>query len=127
MIYITSLCFAKIAILFFYLSLFFPMPWFKIAVWASIILTSMYNITFVFALAFQCVPMYGAWTAWDGTFKGKCIDLNLMWWLAAALNIAFDLGIMSLPFWPLRKLQMNMKKKIQIGMMFGVGFLSGPL
>jgi hypothetical protein len=125
MIYISSLCFAKIAILFFYLGLF-PLRWFQIAAYTAITLTAMYNITFVFALVFQCVPVHGAWTAWDGTFRGKCIDLNLMWWLAAALNIAFDIAVMGLPFWPLWKLQMSMKKKIQVGLMFSVGFLYGP-
>jgi hypothetical protein len=111
----------------FFGGLFFPMKWFQIAVWISVTVMAMYNVAFVVVLAFQCVPVPGAWTAWDGTFKGKCINLNLVWWLAAGLNIAFDLGIMSLPFWPLRKLQMSLKKKIQIGLMLGVGFLSGPL
>lgn len=92
----------------------------------SITATALYNVTFVIALALQCVPVPGAWTAWEGTFKGTCMDLKVMWWVAAALNIAFDFGIMSLPFWPLRKLQMSLKIKIQIGLMLGVGFLSGP-
>jgi hypothetical protein len=49
--------------------------------------------------------------------------VNHLWWVAAGLNIGFDVGIMGLPFWPLRSLQMNLKKKLQVGMMFGVGFL----
>jgi hypothetical protein len=102
------------------------MQWFQIAVWISVMVMVMYNVAIGVALAFQCLPVPGAWTAWDGTFKGKCINLNLLWWLAAAVNIAFDLGVMSLPFWPLRKLQMSLKKKIQIGLMLGVGFLSEP-
>jgi len=122
MIYITSLCFAKLAILFFYLTLF-PLKWFRFAVYTFITLTAMYNLTFVFALAFQCVPASGAWTSWDGTFTGHCINVNHLWWVAAGLNIGFDVGIMGLPFWPLRSLQMNLKKKLQVGMMFGVGFL----
>lgn len=122
MLYVTALSCAKEAILLFYLALF-PLKGFRIAVYIFVALTAVYNITFVFALAFQCIPVSGAWTSWDGTFKGHCINTNLLWWVAAALNIAFDIGIMTLPFFPLRNLQLNSKKKLQVGLMFGTGFL----
>ncbi|KIM93800.1 hypothetical protein OIDMADRAFT_65044, partial [Oidiodendron maius Zn] len=121
-LYITCICLTKIAILLYFARVFSPILWFRIAVRVSITTTTLYNITFVIALALQCVPVTGAWTAWDGTFRGTFIDLKVMWWVAAALNIAFDFGIMSLPFWPLRELQMSLKIKIQIGLMLGVGF-----
>ncbi|KAJ4185738.1 hypothetical protein NW755_008189 [Fusarium falciforme] len=43
-------------------------------------------------------------------------------WMAAILNIVLDVATLCLPLWELYKLSLSRKKKIQIMLMFSVGF-----
>jgi hypothetical protein len=121
MIYVTALSLTKISILFFYLKVF-PGRGFRYCVYALIALNLSYAIVFDLLLAFQCHPIQGAWRSWDGTFEAKCISINILGWTAAAINILLDLAVIALPLPELFRLSMSMKKKVQIVMMFAVGF-----
>lgn len=48
-------------------------------------------IAFVTASVFQCYPIYGAWTFWDGSFRGHCNNIHLTSWLQAGFNIALGM------------------------------------
>ena len=39
------------------------------------------------------------------------------------MQIAMDISIISLPIWPLIHVSVNIKRKIQMILMFGTGFL----
>ncbi|OIW22621.1 hypothetical protein CONLIGDRAFT_606681 [Coniochaeta ligniaria NRRL 30616] len=121
MVYVTSLSLTKVSILFFYLKVF-PGRGFRYCVYTLIALNVCYAIVFDLLLAFQCNPIPGAWRSWDGTFEAKCISINLLGWSAAAINIVLDLAVITLPLPELFRLSMSLKKKIQIIMMFAVGF-----
>jgi hypothetical protein len=82
-----------------------------------------YNVSFVVALLVSYIPLSGAWTAWDGEFTGRHINIDLMWYVAASLNITFDLGIILLPIWQLRHLRMSFSKKVRASLMFLGGTL----
>lgn len=47
--------------------------------------------------------------------------------MAAILNIVLDVATLCLPLWELYKLSLSRKKKIQIMLMFSVGFLYAPI
>ncbi|RDW60685.1 hypothetical protein BP6252_12068 [Coleophoma cylindrospora] len=81
-----------------------------------------YGFVFVGISVFQCQPIAGAWEQWDGTWEGTCNNINLQGWASAVINIIFDVITLSLPLVPLWKLNMALRKKIQVMIMFSVGF-----
>ncbi|KAH8904863.1 hypothetical protein BR93DRAFT_938950 [Coniochaeta sp. PMI_546] len=121
MVYVTALSLTKVSILFFYLKVF-PGRGFRYCVYTLIGLNVCYAVVFDLLLAFQCNPIAGAWLSWDGTYHAKCISINLLGWSAAAINIVLDLAVITLPLPELFRLSMSLRKKIQIIMMFAVGF-----
>lgn len=122
MLYLGALPVTKISILLFYLKIF-PRREIRIATYVMIGLNVAYFIVFELISIFQCRPIDGAWRAWDGEYQAKCNNINIQGWAAAVFNILLDLGTMILPLGELYKLSMSMKKKIQIMLMFSVGFL----
>jgi hypothetical protein len=122
LLYITILPLTKISILFFYLRAFSNKT-FRMLVYIVIALNVGYWITFILISVFQCSPIEGAWTRWDGTFKGKCQNINLQGWMSAAITIFLDLATLILPLPLLAKLALSRRKKVQLFLMFSVGFL----
>ncbi|KAI1137786.1 hypothetical protein F5Y05DRAFT_62075 [Hypoxylon sp. FL0543] len=120
-IYISALALTKVSILFFYLKVF-PKRSFRICTWILIGINVTYMITYDLLLIFQCNPIYGAWTFWDGEFKGQCISINVLGWSAAAINIALDVAVIVLPLPELFRLSLSLRKRLQIIAMFAVGF-----
>ncbi|KAI0889296.1 uncharacterized protein GGS22DRAFT_69641 [Annulohypoxylon maeteangense] len=121
LLYITALALTKISILFFYLKVF-PKRSFRICAWALITCNLVYALTYDFLLIFQCNPISGAWTFWDGETESKCISINILGWSAAAINIALDLAVIVLPLPALFGLSLSLRKRLQIIAMFAVGF-----
>ncbi|RSL96757.1 hypothetical protein CEP52_011303 [Fusarium oligoseptatum] len=74
-------------------------------------------------MIFQCTPIPFFWFGWAGEMTGKCIDINLFSWIRAAIEIAIDVAILSLPLPSVVKLQMSWKKKAQVLLMFALGFV----
>ncbi|KAF2967011.1 hypothetical protein GQX73_g6568 [Xylaria multiplex] len=120
-LYQTGLPLTRISILCFYLKVF-PQERIRWASYALIALNSADAIAFVLATIFQCSPIYGAWTFWDGTFTGRCNNLHLQSWIQAGINIALDLMVIILPLPYLAKLSTSTGRKIRIIIMFGLGF-----
>ncbi|KAH8199303.1 hypothetical protein TruAng_006539 [Truncatella angustata] len=121
MLYITALALTKVSILFFYLKVF-PKRSFRISAYVLIALNICYALGYDLVLTFQCSPIDGAWLSWDGEYNAKCVSINILGWSAAAINIALDLATIILPLPELFQLSMSWKKKVQILLMFMVGF-----
>ncbi|KAF6829345.1 CFEM domain-containing protein [Colletotrichum plurivorum] len=121
LLYLGALPVTKISILLFYLKIF-PRREIRIATWVLIGLNVAYFIVFELISIFQCTPIDGAWRAWDKEYPAKCNNINIQGWAAAGVNIALDLATLILPLTELYKLSMSMKKKVQIILMFSVGF-----
>lgn len=90
---------------------------------ALIVVVVCFGIANTFTMIFQCTPVPFFWNNWTGETTGTCIDINLFSWIRAAIEIAIDISILSLPLPSLFKLQMNWKKKTQVLIMFGLGFV----
>ncbi|KPM41712.1 hypothetical protein AK830_g4838 [Neonectria ditissima] len=121
LLYLGALPVTKISILLLYLRIF-PRRGFRIACWVLIGLNAAYFIAFELVSIFQCSPIEGAWKAWDKEFPAKCNNINLQGWAAAVLNIVLDVATLILPLVELIKLSLSLRKKIQIILMFSVGF-----
>ncbi|KAI1839353.1 hypothetical protein JX266_014436, partial [Neoarthrinium moseri] len=72
---------------------------------------------------FQCTPIPGAWLSWTGDYEAACRNLNAQGWASAAVNIILDVATVTLPLPELWHLSLSMSKKLQVMLMFSLGFL----
>jgi hypothetical protein len=82
-----------------------------------------YWIAFLIVTIFQCRPLPGAWTRWDGTFRGQCTNVNIQGWMSGVATILLDVATLVLPLPIIAKLDLSLQKKVHIFLMFSVGFL----
>ncbi len=128
LLYVAEICYmaaealTQLSFLAFYLRIF-PSRNFHRITYCLMGLSVCFGISNTFVMVFQCTPVPYFWSGWTGEYKGCCIDINSFSWYKAAVQIAMDISIISLPIWPLIKLSLNTKKKLQIVLMFCTGFL----
>lgn len=91
--------------------------------WTLIAIVACFGIANTCTMIFQCTPISFFWYGWAGEMTGKCIGINLFSWIRAAIEIAIDVAILSLPLPSVVKLQMSWKKKAQVLLMFALGFV----
>ncbi|KAJ5116612.1 hypothetical protein N7456_000960 [Penicillium angulare] len=108
--YAWAVMFTKVSILLYYRRIFSKVVWLN---WASMIMGAIviaYNVALIFVAAFQCVPLSSLWTGKPGT----CIDTTPPYVALAIINVITDVAILALPIYPVLKLNMKMKRKIQV-------------
>ncbi|KAF2091595.1 hypothetical protein K490DRAFT_31609, partial [Saccharata proteae CBS 121410] len=118
--YFCSLAMLKVSLCCFYLRIF-PAKDFRRAIYIVLGLCVAYGIAFMIVTIFQCNPISYAWTQWDGFHEGSCNNIHLQSWLSAALNIPLDLLVCVLPLRNLSQMNMSLKKKIGVMLMFSLG------
>lgn len=120
MLYTVTLGTIKISICFLYLRLF-PGEKFRRLVWATLIFNLFVLVAFSFSSVFQCRPLSYFWSGWDGEQKGTCDNINAAAWAHAVINIVLDVWMLGLPASQVWRLNVPMRKKIEILAMFGFG------
>ncbi|ETI26534.1 hypothetical protein G647_03311 [Cladophialophora carrionii CBS 160.54] len=121
-LYAVGIASTKVAFLVFYIKLFSSRI-FRWVAFPLLVATVLHGLTFTFLFIFQCSPVSYAWTQWDGTGQGKCLNFDLGAVMHAITNILLDLLIFALPIWQLWSLSLSKRKKFQVISMFCVGFL----
>ncbi|KAF4628473.1 hypothetical protein G7Y89_g9676 [Cudoniella acicularis] len=116
-LYVIIVFLAKLSVLFFYLRIF-PGSRFRLITKIAIVAVSCTLISFVFAVAFQCIPVRAVW---DLSVNGKCIGLNGMVFAGGAIAIFEDIVIILLPIPQLKSLQLSLRKRIALILMFALG------
>lgn len=120
--YLTVLVLTKISILFFYLRIF-PQKKFRWACYAVMGWVGLSGLAFVFLQIFQCVPVSFVWEGWLGTYGPHwCLDVHALTYTAAAFSITQDLVILIMPLPLLWNLNTGLRQRIDIGIMFSLGF-----
>ncbi|KAK9438245.1 Peptidase cysteine/serine, trypsin-like protein [Metarhizium brunneum] len=119
-IYIVEVSLSKLAILFFYIRIF-PGRRVRRVLWGSVAFVALFGIAFTFSAIFQCTPIDHNWLKWDGIHEGRCVNINAGAWSNAAISILLDGWMLAVPLWQLKALNLDWKKKIGVGLMFGVG------
>ncbi|KAJ0376987.1 hypothetical protein COL26b_004847 [Colletotrichum chrysophilum] len=74
----------------------------------------------------QCRPLSLYWTGWDKneSYKNeRCLDFNRFILSNAIINIILDVWMLILPLTQLYKLNLILRKKIGVMLMFSVGLL----
>lgn len=120
MLYVMTIGFIKVSLLFFYLRVF-PKKSLRIACWATMAFCAATTVAFTLVTIFQCHPIIYVWN--KDLKGGRCVNYNSAAWANAGINIVQDIIIILLPMNELRHLQLNRKKKIGMYAMFGVGSL----
>ncbi|KAJ4302759.1 hypothetical protein N0V90_001649 [Kalmusia sp. IMI 367209] len=121
-LYFVELTFLKLSLLFFYKRIF-PGTTITKVLWATIAFNVLFGIAFTIAGIFQCQPISHYWTYWDGEQNGKCFNINALAWANAGISIAVDIWMLAVPLSQVLRLNLALKKKLAVALMFGVGTL----
>ncbi|KAK4136034.1 hypothetical protein BT67DRAFT_417944 [Trichocladium antarcticum] len=123
LLYTITRFFVRMSIILFYLRVFPPRSDNNLGriLQYTMAFNVVYNISFFFAVLFQCQPIPLFWQQWEGHDHGHCGNANILAWVAAVTGIVFDIWLLVLPFPQLLRLNLHWKKKVMGGMMFCVG------
>ncbi|KAH8756854.1 hypothetical protein BGZ57DRAFT_772220, partial [Hyaloscypha finlandica] len=108
---------AKLSILLLYLRIF-PRPKFRLATYIAIAVLIIDGIVYMLVPAFECLPVR---SVWDRSVPGKCLNLPAIIYTGASTGIIMDFVIICLPISELKTLNLTLRKKITLGLMFSVG------
>ncbi|KAI1385913.1 uncharacterized protein F4822DRAFT_357565 [Hypoxylon trugodes] len=120
--YIPAIILTKIAIVLFFKRVF-PNNTFQILCLGTIVHCFLFMISTTITEILSCIPVEYAWSSWSGTGEGVCYDNTAFWWAHSAINIATDLWILGLPIPLIFRLQLGLKKRIYLILMFSVGII----
>ena len=98
----------------------FPVPKFKLVLWAVATFVFCYTVAGTFVVIFQCVPVQ---SDWDPNIKPRCVKLDAELIAIGVLNSVTDFFILGLPIPFLWRLHSSLAHKIQLGGMFSLGGL----
>jgi hypothetical protein len=109
--------------LFFYLRLF-PYERFRYACYALIVFVLCSSIVFLFLSIFQCTPIDFIWSGWQdpvGYGPHQCIDVTKAAYVTAGFYTLQDFLILVLPIPILSRLNVSLRSKVEVFVMFGIG------
>lgn len=121
MTYCTSVSFAKLSILSFYLRLSPEKP-FRIGVYSLIGLTVIYTITYIIVILLVCRPVAANWDlslAEDAQCFSKLVPMMTL----SVANIVIDFSILLIPIHVVVPLQMPRRQKLSLILLFATGGL----
>jgi len=112
----------KVSILCFYLRIF-PNPYFRHTTYAVMAWVVASGIVFLFLQIFQCLPLNFIWEGWisDGLNESRCLNVNLLAYVAGAFSIAQDIVVLALPIPLLVKLNVSIRSRVEVILMFSLG------
>ncbi|TQN73822.1 Satratoxin biosynthesis SC1 cluster protein 4 [Colletotrichum shisoi] len=119
--YLACLGLTKTSVLFFYLRIF-PNKSFRRATYAAMTYIGLSTTIMLFMQIFQCIPFSFNWDGWKGDFgPHHCLNINVLAFVAGGLSISHDIIILFLPVPLLWHLNMGLRSKIGIFIMFSLG------
>jgi hypothetical protein len=80
-------------------------------------------ISWIFVDSFHCVPVHLAWTGWQQNEEGKCVDFIAATFVNGFVNIAVDVVMVIMPVYEVLKLNLSLRKKIGVAVMFAAGLV----
>lgn len=121
-LYFLEVSMLKLSLLLFYIRIF-PGKTVRGLLWATFAACSAFGLSFALVAVFQCTPVKFYWEKWDGEHHGTCLNINSLAWSNAAISIAIDIWVLTIPLWQLKDLNLDWRRKVGVGMMFCVGAL----
>lgn len=125
MVYSISLCTTKISILLLILRIFLSVQrnlWWWLTQ-SLIVLNTIFYVIFFFIPIFLCSPRS---KIWNPAVPGRCLNIDDLYIASAAFNMISDISMLSVPIYLIWNLQMSVRRKIGVSLIFGTGGLSVP-
>lgn len=110
----------KLSFLFFYFRLFSPLSKIKYFIYFGIVLVVGSSIALVIATILNCVPVE---RAWDSAVPGACFSPMILFYTSSIFSVVIDFYVLALPVIPLWHLHMDLKRKLKVLAVFGVGIV----
>ena len=82
-----------------------------------------WTISFVSAVAAQCVPARDFWELFETNYVGHCMNVQSLYQALAYSDLMVDITVLALPIPMVVSLQLPWRKKIKIIDMFLLGFV----
>jgi len=123
MVYSISLCTTKISILLLVLRIFLSVQrdvWWWLTQ-SLIVLNTIFYIIFFLVPIFLCSPRS---KIWNPTEPGRCLNIDDLYIASATFNMVSDISMLSVPIYLIWNLQMSVRRKIGVSLIFGTGGLS---
>ncbi|KAH6884932.1 hypothetical protein B0T10DRAFT_577330 [Thelonectria olida] len=120
-VYTVPTCLSKIVILLFMLEINSNQPWYRWTVFITMFVVAGSSIGIFFASVFPCTPLHKAWDLSLAPEVGSCIDRPAMFQATAGLGVATDVIILAIPIPMVVGLQLSVKKKIALLLLFAIG------
>lgn len=111
---------AKISVVLFLLRIF-QTPTFRYISYGLIGINAAIGITWALVDSFRCIPTHLTWDGWTNEESGQCINFINSILVNCLVNIFVDAVIIILPVFEVSKLQMPLRKKLTVALMFVVG------
>ncbi|KAF5122578.1 Satratoxin biosynthesis SC1 cluster protein 4 [Metarhizium anisopliae] len=120
-LYLAELSLIKLSLSLFYVRIF-PGKTIRRLLWATVVTNALYGATFVVTAIFQCTPIDYFWTQYvEAHATGRCININAFGWANAAISVALDIWMISIPLSQIPKLKLHWTKKVGVSIMFLLG------
>jgi hypothetical protein len=123
-VYMPAILFTKVAILLQLLEIFSPAQVSKrfryYSLWTLIGLNTIFFTTLMFAEIFQCLPRQ---KIWNHSLHGKCLNINQTFVASGVINVVDDWVILTLPLIWTFQLNLRLKQKIGVSLIFATGGL----
>ncbi|KAJ6045178.1 uncharacterized protein N7446_003380 [Penicillium canescens] len=113
---------AKISVCLFLLRIFQSRT-FRYMAYALIGINAATGITWACVDSFRCLPTHLTWTGWMNEEEGHCIDFISSILVNCLVNIFVDSIMIVMPVYEVVQLQLPLKKKLTVALMFVVGSL----
>ncbi|KAA8643374.1 CFEM domain-containing protein [Aspergillus tanneri] len=111
---------AKISVCLFLLRIFQSRT-FRYLAHALICLNAAIGITWAFVDSLRCIPTHLLWDGWKNEEPEQCINFIVAILVNCLVNIIVDAALILLPVYEVSKLQLPLRKKIAVGLMFVMG------
>ncbi|KAM4058609.1 hypothetical protein HRG_006435 [Hirsutella rhossiliensis] len=118
--YVSMIAMIKIAMCFFYLSIF-PGTRIRQVLWVTAVVNVIIGIASVLTAIFQCSPVRFYWNMYVTPEAGTCIDIHVLAWVHGGINIAMNFWLIAIPLSQVRGLDLHWKKKTGVIIMFLTG------
>lgn len=123
-LYTLAMASVKYSIILFQYRIFPVVQFRRILLWANHFVVCL-TIVCVLVSVFQCVPVHDFWDTLAGTLRptsgGRCIDVELYFLIAGAINAATDFVLLALPIPILWRLRTSQAQKLVLTGIFTMG------
>jgi ADP-dependent phosphofructokinase/glucokinase len=118
MLYIVAICFAKLSVLLLYLRFFQVIDFTRHLIWFGLFFTILSSLGFMGNEIAQAINCMGI----EALTNKFCQAVNKVVVIQAAANVITDFYILVIPLQQVYKLNMDVRKKLGVAAVFGVGF-----